>query len=1325
MSNYESNYYTELHPCPQDCGGASPSHWTVYSSYSRLQRCNETLLFDFSLYNTISDSSTPSKLRVCTAGDADPAATAPRVLEGAIASTNKHNTKQSMPACDTVTNPKEGPATLEFTRSGTHLGLHTISAVTTALGKLQAWLDNGHDSCRTERTMYVHHQGAVAGIRLGSSFGSATISSVFQRMLEQLSASSISTTMTVQLCGNGRNADHVLGLAVSANGNITALQSIVRDWNEAKCVSDFEFKVELGAVAVWEEVEQGRRLPDAPFVKNGTVLSVITRRTEQLATCRTEKVISGDGCAALAQRCGISGADFTKFNPSSTLCSSLAPGQIVCCSSGELPDIRPKPNDDGTCASHLVKSGDSCSALAAANGMSVSDIDKFNNGTTWGWYGCNKLLADMYICLSKGKPPMPFPIPNAVCGPTKPGSKAPTGKENLKDLNPCPLNACCNVWGQCGISGDFCTEKKSASGNPGTSGLQNGCVSNCGMEIRNRDSRPSSFGRIGYYESWNFQRKCLRQHAENANTDGSYTIIHWAFAEVNTADWSVSIRDEYNQWQKFKKITAKKVISFGGWGYSTLPATYDILRQAMSPAHRETFAGNIAGFLKKEGLDGVDFDWEYPGAIDIPGTPPGFASDTADYLKFLNTMKSKLGTGQTMSIAAPASFWYLKAFPIKLMAAVLDYIVYMTYDLHVGQWDAGNQYSIEGCPAGNCLRSHVNLTETATVLAMITKAGVATNKIYVGESSYGRSFKMAKAGCTGPTCTFLGDRLNSKAKKGRCTDTQGYISNAEISEIIASIDPDPDSDAGTISGKAWHDKESNSDILVYEETEWVAYMSKVTKETRRKHWMGFNFAGTIDWAVDLQSFTIDDFKDPKTGEFPDDPDKQLPPVPSACKGSYDTLEKIRDDKSIPSHCALIYMTEVLANTLKNSMATYDRIISEGYDKKFNTYADAVVKGGKKAVRDWMYKNGNTYFTCDVVEPIECCDWCYDYYNVNEEGQCKYCDKKYCHGWSSICNQPEVNCDGLETGWFNMTGPCPPDFSKRAGPEPTDGYGQSIYWHLRRDKENDFWADLYKGVGIKQEDIKFENVERYHSCTPATPDQCKYFGWDFGIAVPHGYDKTDVLNPKSVVDSAYKNLKDIIKDLPTAITKLKAGTYDGSGADLVDAIALPVFMIEEAVNNIKTIADTIDEMEEEKRKNIILAFLSAILFFVPVIGEIASSIAALATIGRVIAILGTAGQVALDIYSVVDSKGNDPLDIFGLVLAPLAIFDVVRIGKAAARARGMTDNDIGKLGKNIQGKMDLVRKTNSACKLSKRNVFPMGALPMTGLNGDPVWSQDFN
>lgn len=218
--------------------------------------------------------------------------------------------------------------------------------------------------------------------------------------------------------------------------------------------------------------------------------------------------------------------------------------------------------------------------------------------------------------------------------------------------------------------------------NPGTAppGVSS-CISNCGTEITNNGQAPASYGRVGYYESWNFNRPCLNLRAIHANTDASYTIIHWAFAEISTADWSVHIKDDHNQWGAFKSLPAvKKVISFGGWGYSTEPATYSILRQAMLPSNRAAFAQKVVDFLSNETIDGVDFDWEYPGATDIPGVPePGTPADGINYLKFLTVLRTKMRTTfqstKTLSIAAPASYWYLKAFPINEMAKQLDYIV--------------------------------------------------------------------------------------------------------------------------------------------------------------------------------------------------------------------------------------------------------------------------------------------------------------------------------------------------------------------------------------------------------------------------------------------------------------------------------------------------------------------------------------------------------------------------------------------------------------------------------------------------------------------------
>jgi GH18 family chitinase len=53
-------------------------------------------------------------------------------------------------------------------------------------------------------------------------------------------------------------------------------------------------------------------------------------------------------------------------------------------------------------------------------------------------------------------------------------------------------------------------------------------------------------------------------------------------------------------------------------------------------------------------------------------------------------------------------------------------------------------------------RPSVNLIKANYALAIIAKAGVPSNKVVVGVSSYGRSFGMMDPSCRGPMCTYAG-----------------------------------------------------------------------------------------------------------------------------------------------------------------------------------------------------------------------------------------------------------------------------------------------------------------------------------------------------------------------------------------------------------------------------------------------------------------------------------------------------------------------------------------------------------------------------------------
>jgi GH18 family chitinase len=382
----------------------------------------------------------------------------------------------------------------------------------------------------------------------------------------------------------------------------------------------------------------------------------------------------------------------------------------------------------------------------------------------------------------------------------------------------------------------------------------------------------------------------------------------------------------------------KKILSFSGWSFSTDHDTAPIFGSSVSEANREKFADNVVRFLRANNLDGLDFDWEYPGAKDIPGSVPGTDSDGNNYLAFLKSVKRKLPKGKTLSIVLPASYWYLRGFPIKEMAKVVDYFIYMTYDLH-GQWDYGSRWASLGCPEGSCLRSHINMTETMCALSMLTKAGARTNQIMMGISSYGRSFKMSNSKCTGPTCTFTGSNTKSEAEPGICTNSSGYIADAELRRIISDSEVN---DNGKV--KTWYDKQSDSDIMTWNGN-WVAWMDHLTKDRRVNRAKELNLAGTSDWAVDLQEFH-------KSVEG----DKGFIKTTSvACTEKYEDLDQVVEAANageIPSSCRSNYIIAAMDKLLGEAITQYEDV-NNNYDGKFGYYADYIEDLINPKLINWM------------------------------------------------------------------------------------------------------------------------------------------------------------------------------------------------------------------------------------------------------------------------------------------------------------------------------------------------------------------------------------
>ncbi|KAH7143395.1 glycoside hydrolase family 18 protein [Dactylonectria macrodidyma] len=901
-----NTYQPDQHDCPPPCVDYANIHsWIPYLSVERLSRCKAAMLLQLSVSQPLDAEDSTVLIRNCTVGCHS---TAAKMIDDVPVDNPKKDDSlvqggslKVAPACVISGTPVSTKLSIGKGEPGNGNKEH-IASLLEGIKKFF----NSKDNC-DQKFVFAHYQQTVPGVYIGPGLGKPTVESALDAL---------------ELCGNGRKPRRVFGVAVDTKGDLATVQKAVLDWSKGTCAIQgaIEASGQFLDVRVFDLAGEDANLFDAhstPSTPNPTPAPTSAPRG---IAARLQGTWKRTTCAPLSREV-------------TTFASQLA-----------TPTTPPRQSRTPMAHASLASSRtDSCDALAKKHGVTVADIQKWNAKKTWAWTDCKSMLIGYNMCVGPGLPPLPPPQKGAECGPLVPGTKQPKDSStSLADLNPCPLKACCSNWGFCGVFPSHCKDNAPKDGGSGTRkpGFQNTCVSNCNHEIKQNSGPPKKFARIGYYEAF----------------DGSYTHIHWAFASIDPQTWKPVINQGKNQWRAFKNFNQKRVVSIGGWADSTEPGKFNIIRSAIIQ-NRETFATNLAQFAKEEGIDGINIDLEYPGAPDImvDGKPIGEKSDGLNYLRFLTVLKDKMPSDKTVSIAAPASYWYLKQFPIHRIAEVIDYIVFMTYDLH-GQWDYGNANAFDECPSGKFIRSHV------------TKAGVLNNKIFVGEASYGRSFRMAKDGCYTAMCEFTGSRTKSNANPGRCTKQSGYLANAEINEIILKDG----------NYKTFYDKDSQSNILLY--------------------------SGDYDF-VDGTGYSQD---------YPDDYEPYIDvDLYPECQGKYTSFKMMEDSKSMAPHCVEKYIVDVEVAVMEAALKKYKALVDGGYDEKFEMYEGYVSDQVPDQVEAFMISGkADDYFKCTETKTVRCCSNC-NFATCLEE-----CDKS--KGYKDGKGEVEVTCPKILKSNVQMT-----------------------------------------------------------------------------------------------------------------------------------------------------------------------------------------------------------------------------------------------------------------------------------------------------------------
>ncbi|TCD64825.1 hypothetical protein EIP91_003572 [Steccherinum ochraceum] len=239
-----------------------------------------------------------------------------------------------------------------------------------------------------------------------------------------------------------------------------------------------------------------------------------------------------------------------------------------------------------------------------------------------------------------------------------------------------------------------------------------------------------------WYTGWHSDNFTLA----NVSWD-KYTHMTYSFAittpDVKQVSLDGSDPDLLPQFvEQAQKNGVKALVSVGGWTGSLYYSS-----NVGSADNRTAFVKTITDFATQYKLDGIDFDWEYPGTQGI-GCNAISPDDTTNFLSFLQELRQD-PVGKNLFLTAATSITPWKGpdgtslSDVSGFAKVLDYIAIMNYDIN-GAWSTAvgaNAPLNDTCaPAANQAGSAVSAVAAWTV------AGMPSHQIVLGVPSYGHSF---------------------------------------------------------------------------------------------------------------------------------------------------------------------------------------------------------------------------------------------------------------------------------------------------------------------------------------------------------------------------------------------------------------------------------------------------------------------------------------------------------------------------------------------------------------------------------------------------------
>ncbi|RFU78265.1 killer toxin subunits alpha beta [Trichoderma arundinaceum] len=142
--------------------------------------------------------------------------------------------------------------------------------------------------------------------------------------------------------------------------------------------------------------------------------------------------------------------------------------------------------------------------------------------------------------------------------------------------------------------------------------------------------------------------------------------------------------------------------------------------------------------------------------------------------------------------------------------------------------------------------------------------------------------------------------------------------------------------------------------------------------------------------------------------------------------------------------------------------------------------------------------------------------------------------------------------------------------------------------------------------------------------------------------------------KELVDEAIPKINDLAELMVWTIPLLRMSSLKANDDNPVIVFSMPIFMLEDAIETIKTIKKIGEEQKETRERELVLDILTIAFSIIPFVGEAAAALGGVAFLARTATIIAEIGNETFNIVEIVEDPLSAPFAILEMLIGALGI-----------------------------------------------------------------------